>query len=90
MVMCMVIFRIGGKDYDITEKKIEEVLEKLEPEPLKGARKYYIEYKGKRYPIKQVIAAVTGLPRIGFTARDAYRILTKLGFEVKELEKQSL
>jgi len=52
-----------------------------------GNRKYYIEFEGGRYPIKQVIAEVTGLPRVAFTAMDAYRILTKLGFDVKELER---
>jgi hypothetical protein len=82
-----VIFRIRGKEYNITGQDIESILEKLEPEPLKGRAKYYVEHRGKRYPIKQVIASVTGLPRIGFTARDAYRILTKLGFEVKELKE---
>jgi geranylgeranyl pyrophosphate synthase len=86
----MMIFRIRGKEYDIAEKNIKEVLEKLEPEPLKGRAKYYIEYKEKRYRIKQVIAAVTGLPRVEFTTRAAYRILTKLGFEVKELGKHKI
>lgn len=52
-----------------------------------GNRKYYIEFEGEKYPIKQVIAEVTGLPRVAFTAMDAYRILTKLGFDVKELER---
>jgi len=36
-------------------------------------------------PIKQVISAITGLPRVAFTAMHACRILTALGFEVKEL-----
>jgi 5-methylcytosine-specific restriction protein B len=48
--------------------------------------KYYIEYRGKRYPIKQVVSAITGLQRVAFTSRHAYSILTALGFEVKELK----
>ena len=79
-------FFIGGKKIELTREKVEEVLERLEPEPIK---KYYIEYKGEKYPIKQVISAATGLPRVSITPRQAYRILIKLGFEVKELRSGS-
>jgi len=83
----MVIFTLRSKKYDITKRDVEAILEKLEPEPLRGPAKYYIEYKEKRYPIKQVVSSVTGLYKIQFTSRDAYEILTKLGFEVKELRE---
>jgi hypothetical protein len=83
----VVVFAIGGKKFDISRRDVENVLKSLEPEPLKGRTKYYIEYDGRRYPIKQVLAAVTGLPRVSFTAADAYRVLTKLGFEVNEWKK---
>jgi len=79
-------FTIGGRDFDITYQDVIKVLEKIDPEPLKGRAKYYIEYKGKKYPIKQVIAEVTGLPRVAFTAKYAYNILTKLRFDVKEIK----
>lgn len=79
------IFTLRGRKYDITRKDVEAILEKIEPEPLRGPAKYYIEYKGKKYPIKQVISSVTGLYKIQFTSRDACGILMKLGFEVKEL-----
>lgn len=84
----MVVFTIRGKIFEISRGDLERVLENLDPEPLRGRAKYYIEYKGKRYPIKQVISAVTGLPRVAFTAMHAYRILTTLGFEVKELSSE--
>ena len=80
----MVVFTIRGRTFNISREDVERVLEKLDPEPLRGRAKYYIEYRGKRYPIKQVVSAVTGLPRVAFTAMHAYRILTALGFEVKE------
>jgi hypothetical protein len=83
-VVLLVVFTIRGKTFNISRKDVEHVLEKLNPEPLRGRAKYYIEYRGKRYPIKQVVSAVTGLPRVAFTAMHAYRILTALGFEVKE------
>jgi len=87
----LVVFTIRGRTFNISREDVERVLEKLDPEPLRGRAKYYIEYRGKRYPIKQVISAVTGLPRVAFTAMHAYRILTALGFEVKELgSKESI
>ena len=84
----MVVFTIRGRTFNISREDVEHVLEKLDPEPLRGRAKYYIEYKGKRYPIKQVVSAVTGLPRVAFTAMHAYRVLTALGFEVKELSSE--
>jgi len=81
----LVVFTIRGRIFNISREDVERVLEKLDPEPLRGRAKYYIEYRGRRYPIKQVISAITGLPRVAFTAMHAYRILTALGFEVKEL-----
>jgi len=77
---------IRGKAFSIAKENVEKVLEKLEPEPLQGRAKYYIEYKGRKYPIRQVVAAVAGLPRPEVTTTRAYRVLTELGFEVKELK----
>ena len=88
MVILLVVFTIRGRTFNISREDVERVLEKLEPEPLRGRAKYYIEYRGKLYPIKQVVSAVTGLPRVAFTAMHAYRVLTALGFEVKELSSE--
>jgi hypothetical protein len=90
-VVLLVVFTIRGRIFNVSREDVERVLEKLDPEPLRGRAKYYIEYRGRRYPIKQVVSAVTGLPRVAFTAMHAYRILTALGFEVKELgSKESM
>ena len=83
----MVVFTIRSKRFDIEKDDIINTVKNVEPEPLIGKRKYYVEINGRKYPIKQVISLVTGLPRIAFTAMDAYRILTKLGFEVKEVKE---
>ena len=81
----MVKFTVRGKVFDISKEDVINAVRGVEPEPLIGKRKYYVEIDGKEYPIKQVVGLVLGLPRIAFTAMDAYRILTKLGFEVKEV-----
>ncbi len=70
----------------VKKEDIAEILGKIEPEAMSGNKKYYVEFDGKKYPIKQIVGEITELPRIGFTAMDAYRILTKLGFSVKELK----
>jgi len=82
----VVKFTIRGKVYNITREDVINAVKDVEPEPIIGKRKYYVEINGRQYPIKQVISLVTGLPRIAFTAMDAYRILTKLGFEIKEVK----
>jgi len=79
------MFTIKGKVYYITREDVINAIKDVEPDPLTGKRRYYVEINGKQYPIKQVLSLVTELPRIAFTSMDAYRILTKLGFEVKEL-----
>jgi len=65
--MTLVSISIKGKTYTLSRKDVEEVFKRLEPEQLKGKAKYYIEFNGIRFPIKQVIAEVTGLPRLRCT-----------------------
>jgi hypothetical protein len=38
---------IRGKTFNVSREDVERVLKKLNPEPLRGRAKYYIEYKGK-------------------------------------------
>jgi len=84
----VVKFTLRGAVYDIGKDDVFKAVEGVEPEPFTRRSKYYVEMDGRRYPIKQVIGLVTGLPRVAFTAMDAYRILTRLGFEVKVLEEE--
>jgi hypothetical protein len=73
-------FTIRGKIYELKKEEIHKKLKGVNPQPI---REYYIEVENIQYPIKQVLATVTGLPPIGFTSKYAYDILTRLGFEVK-------
>ncbi|MCR4403354.1 MAG: hypothetical protein NUW12_11385 [Firmicutes bacterium] len=74
-------FVIRGTVFNLSMADVEEKLEYVEPE---GKSKYLVRVNGKAYPIKQVISQVTGLPPIGFTSQDAYRILSRLGFRVEQ------
>jgi len=80
-------FTICKRKVELTREKVEEALEKLVPETFKGRAKYYIEYKGMKYPVKQVISAVVGIPKDSFATEQACKILRALGFEVKELKR---
>jgi len=72
-------FTIRGKSYVIEKKDIVERMKGKEPDDID---KYYVVLEGRKYPIKQVIEEVCGIPLIGFTSMDAYRILEKLGFKI--------
>lgn len=73
-------FTIRGKTFELTKEIIEEKMKGVKPE---GKSKYVVTVNNNVYPIKQVISSTTGLPHIGFNTQDAYRILSRLGFEVK-------
>ena len=79
-------FILGGKAYEISREDILNVTKGVVPKGFDGRSRYFVELHGLEYPIKQPIHLVTGLSYTGgFTAQDAHRILTKLGYLVKEL-----
>jgi len=73
-------FTISGKKVTLTRHAIEEAVQNVAPGPI---NKYSVSISGIRYPIKQVVSLVSGQPPAAFIATDAYRILTRLGFEVQ-------
>jgi len=80
-------FVINSHGYEINRDSILNATRGIAPKAFDGRNKYYIELHGLRYPIKQPIHLVTGLPYTGpFGAQDAQRILKKLGFTVRSLE----
>lgn len=74
-------FVIRGRQFDLSREDIEASLKDIEPE---GRSKYQVMINGKAYPIKQVLSRATCLAPIGFTSQDAYRILSRLGYEIKQ------
>jgi len=80
-------FKLRGKDYEIDTIKIMSAAKGFPPDPPDGRNKYFLPLEGGNFPIKQLIGAVTRLPRAGFTAGDAHRILTKLGYAVQEYDE---
>lgn len=83
-------FTLRGAALSITPEDILRATQDESPTPIDGRNKYFLELHGRRFPIKQVIRLVTGLPSIGFTAQDAHRILTRLGYRIFEDQVRTL
>ena len=83
-------FTLRGAVFSITSTDVLGATRDVSPTPSDGRNKYFLELHGQRFPIKQVLRLVTGLPSIGFTAQDAHRILTRLGFRILEKQVRSL
>ena len=72
-------FTVGGKRFELSRAEVERRMEGVEPNPV---REHYVEVGGRRFPPKQVLAAVTGLDLLDFQTTSARRVLGKLGFEL--------
>ena len=73
-------FTISGKKLSLSRQDIEDALKDVKPDAVK---KYSVRIGQTSYPIKQVVSVASGVPIVAFISTDAYRILTRLGFEVK-------
>ncbi len=73
-------FTIGGKPVSLSKQSVEDALRNVQPDPIS---KYRVSIGNTEYPIKQVLSLASGIPRAGFITTTAYRILNRLGFEVK-------
>ncbi|MGH9774851.1 MAG: hypothetical protein ACRD50_07870 [Candidatus Acidiferrales bacterium] len=72
-------FRLAGKELELSKGDVEGALEHVAPEEV---RKYCVAVHGRRYPVKQALAAATGVSTDRFISTDAARILRSVGFEV--------
>ncbi len=76
----MMSFTVGGSVIHLSKKSVETALKGVKPEQIK---KYSVKISGQEYPIKQVVSVAAGVPIAAFISTDAYRVLTRLGFEVR-------
>ena len=77
-------FQLRGVSFSITSTGVLSATQNVTPNPADGRNKYFVTLHKRQFPIKQVIRLVTGLPSVGFTAQDAHRILSRLGFDIFE------
>jgi hypothetical protein len=76
----LVQFTLRGRQFEKRTEDIPKVAKGLAPGRV---QKYSTVVNGTAYPIRQLVAALTGIPAIEITSQDAYRILQKLGAEIK-------
>jgi hypothetical protein len=74
-----ITFTLRGKTFEKRKDHFVKATKGINPGRIK---KYSTVVSGKRYPIRQILAAVTNLPAIAITSQDAYRVLEKVGFAV--------
>jgi hypothetical protein len=74
-----ITFTLRGKTFEKRKEDFVKAVKGLEPGRI---QKYSVVVGNKRYPIRQVLAAVTNMPAIAITSQDAYRVLEKFGFSV--------
>jgi hypothetical protein len=73
----MTVMTVSGRTFDLDAERVQEALQGELPEPI---TEHFVVINGRRWPPKQVLAAVTGLDRADFTTHQARRALTRLGF----------
>ena len=76
-------FRVSRHDLELSKAEVQHKLNTLKAQPV---AKVYLKHGRKEFPVKQVLAEVSGgkLIKSSFTTQDAVRVLNALGFEVKE------
>jgi hypothetical protein len=74
-------FTIGGHAVRLSKEDVERALDGMNPESVK---KYWVVISGKEFPIKQVLSVATKIPPAAFISTDAYRVLSRLGFDIKQ------
>lgn len=77
-------FQIRGRLHDLKRQDVLDRTENTVPALTDGRNKYFVRLHDRDYPIKQVLELVINRPVAEFTAHTAYRVLTKLDFEVTE------
>ena len=82
-------FNLSGEDYEITRDRVVAGVNGIPPELPDKRHRYYVSLEGGNYPIKQLIASVTGLSHAEITAQDARSTLRKLNFQVEEFRPRS-
>lgn len=70
---------VAGRSILLDAARVELVARTLEPERIQT---YSVTIAGRRFPPKQILAAVTGLDRGDFISTQARSILQRLGFPV--------
>jgi len=84
--MTQLVFTLNGATYSLTD---EQVLVKIADVAPEAVRSHGVRLHGRVYPVKQVVALVTGIDRADFQSMQARSILRRLGFQVERTASES-
>ncbi len=79
-------FTLRGRTFEKRRADFAQAVKDMAPGRI---QKYSVVIGGKRYPIRQVLAAVTNIQAIALTSQDAFRVLERFGFSVDTEEQAS-
>lgn len=74
--------QIAGHVFELHQSEVAKLVGHLEPAEI---RDHFVEIRGRRYPVKQALGAVTGLDPSDFTSQHARSALRRLGLPVGRL-----
>lgn len=80
-------FQVRGRQFLIAKSEVEARLASVEPQPVTT---HFVLVGGRRYPVRQVLAEITGLPSVAIATSHAYDILARLGFRPDEEEDDQM
>jgi len=75
-------FCIRGISFDISIHNLERTAANMQTLPMNKIT-HTVEIGGKIFPIRQLLAEITGLSIKEISPLDAYRILEKLGYSIQ-------
>jgi hypothetical protein len=79
-------FSVGGYEFSLSREQAVYKLNTLKAQDIEEVRKIYVEFKGRRVPIKQALATVEpNIMRSGCNSSDGIRVFRRLGLKVGEI-----
>ncbi len=77
-------FTLNGKPYTLSYDQVVEKAAGWTGQT--RVDKYFVRIRGKRFPIKPLLAHAIGQPPAEFNSHQAYGILERLGFNIEVTE----
>lgn len=74
--------QVAGHVFVLDQEGVSRAVSRIEPGEI---RDHFVEIRGRRYPVKQALAAATGLDLSDFTSQHARSALRRLGMPVGRL-----
>lgn len=74
--------QVAGHTFALDQRRVCNALDNVEPRPI---RDHFVEVRGRRFPVKQALAAATGLDPSDFTSQHARSALRRLGLPLGRL-----